>query len=97
MTPLHRRTTIGVLFIVLGLVIIGAALYPVVYRVLPNVWILGLGVVVAILGGIILPSSGTGPALERLVVLAGPWIPRVPGLSRVGDPKPPAPPPGSEP
>lgn len=102
--PLHwisRQTIMGWLFLALGLALIALAGAPIIvalrtHTAAPPVTtgflvFLGIGVSVAVFGAWLLPSSGVGPVATQVIAVVGPYIPRLPGLSRVGDPKPPAP------
>jgi hypothetical protein len=106
MTPLrlmNRQTFLGWFFLLLGIALIALAAAPIVAALRahappPPVTMLFLGflligIVVAIFGAWLLPSSGAPVAVTQMVAVVGPWIPRVPGLSRVGDPAPTADPP----
>jgi hypothetical protein len=92
-----RASVIGFLFLVVGLVLIGLGAAPAVLGILatPHVrgdvdlTVLGIGIFLAIFGAWLVPSSGAGVAFSQIVLASGPLLDRVPGLSRVGDPKPP--------
>lgn len=105
MTPLHlinRQTLLGYVFLLLGLLIVLLAGAPILialraHTAPPPVTVLFLvflliGILVAIFGAWLVPNSGTSTAFTQFVVAAGPLLNRIPGLSRVGDPKPPLPP-----
>lgn len=100
--PLHwmsRQTFLGWLFLALGLALIGLAGAPIVAALRAHtppppvtmvfVGFLGLGIGVALFGAWLLPNSGVGPVATQVIAVVGPYVPRIPGLSRVGDPKPP--------
>ena len=102
MTPLRlmsRQTFLGWLFLALGVLAFLLALSPVVIGLLstPRVHadvslpFLVTGFVVAVFGAVLLPSSGAAPAATKVVNIFAPYVPRIPGMSRVGDPKPVAP------
>lgn len=110
MTPLHlmsRQTFLGYLFLLLGVLAFLGALAPVAIGLLSHprvhgdasISVLTIGFVVALFGAWLLPSSGAPAAGAQMVAVIGPYVPRIPGLSRVGDPPsappqtPPAPPP----
>ncbi len=85
---------IGLLFVVLGIVIVGLSL-DIMYRVgltTAPIIVLAIGLFVAILGAVAIPNSGMVEAGKSTTIIVGPLLDRVPGLSRVGDPKPPTPP-----
>jgi hypothetical protein len=91
-----RQTALGILFLALGLLLVGIAVAPVVALLIAHqpapavttvfVAFILVGVVTAIFGGFLLPSSGVPAATTQLITIAGPYIPRFPGVSRVGDP-----------
>lgn len=61
---------LGLLFLLLGTLIIVAALAPVLQHppALPNTWILIAGVVVAIFGALMVPNSGADHAIDKIAV-----------------------------
>lgn len=85
---------IGILFLLLGIVIIAAALAPVIQHppAAIAVPILVAGIVVAIFGALIVPSSGAGPALAKIVVVVGPYMPFAGPGRRAGEADGPSPP-----
>jgi hypothetical protein len=94
---MKRQTILGVLFIIVGLALLVLVCAPVVIAIhahaaLPSLSfslvLTGLGT--ALFGAWLLPSSGVGGTAASILVVAGPYIPRIPGISRVGDPVPPA-------
>jgi hypothetical protein len=96
----RRQLALGLLFLTVGLLLIGLAVSPFLIGLMatPRVHVdvtaltlvfLGIGLFVAIFGALLIPFSGTAPAIKELVVVAGPVLDRIPGVSRVGDPKPP--------
>lgn len=109
MTPMHlmtRQTFLGWLFLGLGVLAFLAALSPVVVGWLSHprvhgdvaITVLLAGFVVALFGAWLLPSSGAPVAGAQMIAVIGPYVPRIPGLSRVGDSPPPSSPtPPSEP
>lgn len=95
-----RQNLLGYLFLALGLALIGLAGAPIVVALRGHVApppvtmtfliFVAIGIAVALFGAWLLPSSGVGSAAQGFVAVFGPYLPRVPGLSRIGDPKPPA-------
>lgn len=99
MTPLRlmsRQTALAYLFLTLGVLSFLVGLTPVVIGLLsdprshgdPLYTLLFVGLGVAILGAWLLPSSGAPAAVTSMVAVFGPYIPRLPGRSRVNDPPP---------
>lgn len=99
MSAERRQFALGLVFLAVGLVLIALAVSPVIIGLLEtprthgdvSLPFLGLGVLVAVFGAWIIPSSGAPAAFTQIVVASGPLLNRVPGLSRVDDPKPQAP------
>lgn len=89
---MKRQTAVGSLFLLVGLVIIGAGLYPAIAKPPQTVSIVLvlIGVGVAVFGALLIPSVGAGEALHVFFVNVAGYIP-IPGGRRSGDP--PAPPP----
>lgn len=107
MTPrhlMHRQTFLGWLFLGLGVLAFLLALSPMVLGLLATPRVHGdvsvpfllVGFVVALFGAWLLPSSGAPAASAQMVAVIGPYLPRIPGRSRVGDPKPEPPTPAAE-
>lgn len=84
---MKRQTLVGSLFLIVGLAIIGAGLYPALaHPPLPvSIWLVLVGVGVAVFGALIIPSVGAGDALKVLVLNFGSYIPVI-GGRRSGDP-----------
>lgn len=103
MTTHRQQTFLGYLFLAIGVALIALAIVPTVLglRAHPTVHVdvplvlLGIGIGVAVGGAWLIPNSGAGPVVTQVVAVVGPYLPRIPGLSRVGDP--PAPPPATPP
>lgn len=97
-----RQTAIGIVFLGLGLFLIGTAVAPVVIGMLEHpvthadvtLSVLFVGLAVSLFGALLIPFSGAAPALQVFVTLAAPYIPKL-GGNRAGDP--PAPPTGGTP
>jgi hypothetical protein len=94
-----RQMVVGVLFTVAGCVIAAAGLYQhPVDRIITIA-----GIVVAVLGGIAIPNSGLGVALQSLSASVGPLVPslkfgvqsavKTPLAERMGTDQPPITPP----
>lgn len=94
----HRQQTfLGYLFLVVGLALIaiaaaptimGMRAHPVAHVDVP-LRLAGLGVAVSILGAWLIPNSGAGPVVERIVVVAGPILGRIPGFRPASPPEAP--------
>lgn len=106
MTPLQlmsRQTFLGWLFLVVGLLLIALAGAPIVVALRTHappppvttlfLGFLCIGIVVAVFGAYLLPSSGAPVAVSQIIAVVGPYLPsvRIPGVSRAGDPTPKAP------
>jgi hypothetical protein len=96
MSAERRQFALGLVFLCVGLVLVALAVSPVVLGLLAtprghgdvSLPFLGVGVFLAIFGAYLIPSSGAPGAFTAIVVASGPILNRVPGLSRVDDPKP---------
>jgi hypothetical protein len=114
MTPLQlmsRQTFLGWLFLGLGLLLVALAGAPIVVALRTHappppltmlfLVFLAFGIGLAVFGAWLLPSSGVPAAGASFIAVIGPYLPsvRIPGVSRVDDPKPapPAPKPREDP
>lgn len=76
-----RQTIVGILFLALGLLLVGLAVAPAVIGMIEHahadvtLWLLGVGLVVAIYGALlIIPKEARG-ALGTLGSTAAPYVP----------------------
>lgn len=88
------QRTIGLLFLLIGIIITGVSLLPALQHppASPLITILIIGIAVSVFGALLVPSSHAETALKSLTVIIAPYVPRF-GGSRAGDP--PVPPPSA--
>ncbi len=82
---MRARIAIAVVFMLAGFAAFGFGLYPAYYRQPVNTTVLIIGIVVAVLGGIVYPSSGVETAIKTLIVNVAPYVPMI-GGRRAADP-----------
>ena len=88
---MRRQTILGVLFLIVGLALIVLAALPAIQRQPVSFAFLALAVAVAVFGAWLLPSSGAPAAVQQIITVVGPYVPRL-GGARAGDPPlPPSP------
>jgi hypothetical protein len=87
---MKRQTLLGLLFLLIGVVVIGAAVFPVLAHQPIAIWPLVAGIALSVFGAWLIPSSGAGPVVNQIIVTLGntnlPFL----GGRRAGDnPSPP--------
>lgn len=88
MSRAAAATSLGLVFLLVGLALIGVAVLPVVpapHTAHVALTPLFIGVAFSIFGALLIPSSGAQTALTVIVTTAAPYIPRF-GGQRAGDP-----------
>ena len=92
-----RPTLFGLLFLLVGLAIVGAVLAPVFVAIRahtaivePSVTLLCVGLVMLVFGALLIPFSGADEGASKLLVLAGPYIPTFGRRAGSGEVPPPS-------
>lgn len=88
---MKRQAVLGVVFLALGVLVIIAAIWPVLSHQPIALWPLVAGIAVAVFGAWLIPSSGAGTVVNQMIVSLGNTNLPLVGGRRSNDP--PAPPP----
>jgi hypothetical protein len=68
---MKRQTVLGVVFLIVGVLVLLAALASVLQKQLPSLPFVGIGLGTAIFGAWLVPSSGVGDTVNQISITGG--------------------------